>query len=86
MIDTVLSAGIKSGYSFTGAKTLQALPIPATFFFSANPITASGMTQTGSRRIGIATEGLLVMDTTPADLATAFTPATIATASPFSSN
>jgi type IV pilus assembly protein PilA len=84
LIDTVLASGIKSGYSFTGARTALALPIPATFFFSANPITPSGVTQTGSRRLGIATEGVLVIDTTPADLGTPFDPTSIAAASPFS--
>jgi len=83
MIDSVLAGGTKSGYNFVGGKTLRALPIPSTFFFSANPISPSGVAQTGSRRLGIATEGILVMDTDPANLATAFTPATIATATPF---
>jgi type IV pilus assembly protein PilA len=86
LIDTVLAAGTKSGYNFTGARTVLATPIPATFFFSANPITTSGVAQTGSRRLGIATEGVLVMDTTPANLATAFDPASIAAASPFAPN
>ncbi len=84
LIDAVLAGGIKSGYNFTGARTVLATPVPPTFFFSANPIAPSGVTQTGSRRLGIATEGVLVMDTTPANLGTAFDPTSIATASPVS--
>ena len=84
LIDSVLASGIKSGYNFSGARTLLATPVPGTFFFSANPITTSGVAQTGSRRLGIATEGILVMDTTPANLGTPFDPVTVAAASPFS--
>ncbi|MFL6373374.1 MAG: hypothetical protein ACJ73D_01785, partial [Pyrinomonadaceae bacterium] len=37
---------------------------PAQFMFSALPSTTTGVTATGSRRFGIATDGVLKADTT----------------------
>ena len=56
----------------------------ATFFFSANPAVTSGVTQTGARRFGIATEGVMKADATAASIGTAFTSATVTTATPLS--
>lgn len=82
LVDSVLATGTKSGYNFVGGRTAASATAPAEFFFSANPTTTSGVTQTGSRRFGIATNGVLVADPTAGNLATAFTQATVATATP----
>jgi type IV pilus assembly protein PilA len=83
LIDTTLADGTKGGYSFSGARTPLVSPTAPTFFFSANPIATSGVAQSGSRRFGIATEGVVVTDPTQANLGTPFDPAGIAAASPF---
>jgi prepilin-type N-terminal cleavage/methylation domain-containing protein len=62
LIDTVLGSGFKSGYAFVGARTAATTgtgALPATFFFSATPTSTLGPTQTGTRRFGIATEGVI---------------------------
>ena len=59
LVDAVLGSGTKSGYSFGGGKVDASGGTPATFFYYANPITASGVTQTGTRNFGIATPGVL---------------------------
>ena len=64
LVDSVLGAGTKSGYSFQGGQTASGTGTPATFWGSAIPVTASGVTQTGTRRFGISTEGVLRYDTT----------------------
>src|SRR2546421_5858591 len=56
LVDATLGSGTKGGYIFVGAKVDKTASAPATFFLSANPTTTSGVTQTGSRRFGIATE------------------------------
>ena len=64
LVDSVLGSGIKSGYNFGGGATASSAGTPATFYYSGWPVTASGVTQTGTRRFGIATEGVLRYDTT----------------------
>lgn len=56
MTDEVLSTGIKSGYSFTAD---IAAGEPLQFFATGFPVTSSGITQTGTRRFGIAEDGVL---------------------------
>ena len=72
LVDSVLGSGAKSGYTFTlGAGQLIAGP-PAQFWAYAVPATTSGIGQTGTRRFGIAEDGVLRGDTTlsaPADRA-----------------
>ena len=66
LIDSVLGSGTKSGYNFVGGKvdaTTGTSATPAQFWFSANPTVTSGVTQTGTRRFGIATEGVIKSDT-----------------------
>lgn len=60
MTDSVLSSGAKSGYSFA------ATPVgtPADQFWAyAFPASSSGIGQTGTRRFGIAEDGVLRGDT-----------------------
>jgi type IV pilus assembly protein PilA len=85
LVDQVMAAGTKSGYTFKGGKNDFTATQPATFIFSALPTTASGVTQTGSRRFAIATEGVLVADNTAANLATDWTFASILTGTPLAS-
>src|SRR5207249_8086064 len=84
LVDAVMATGTKSGYNFVGGRVAKSTVVPATFFFAANPTTTSGVTQTGSRRFGVATDGVIMADPTPGSLATAFTSATVATATPLS--
>lgn len=58
------SAATKSGYVFNGIRTAGTTAVPAQFGFSAVPTTTSGPTQTGTRRFGIATEGVIKADIT----------------------
>jgi prepilin-type N-terminal cleavage/methylation domain-containing protein len=64
LVDGVLATGTKSGYVFTGTRILGDSTVPAQFAFQALPTTTSGVTQTGSRRFAVATEGVLKADTT----------------------
>ncbi len=64
LVDGVLATGTKSGYNFVGGRIASSTTAPAQFCFSALPTTTSGITQTGSRRFGVATEGVLMADTT----------------------
>ena len=84
IIDNILGSGTKSGYTYVGGRTASSSATAATFFFSANPAATSGVTQTGTRRFGLATEGVMMADGAAANLATAFTSATVATATPLS--
>ena len=84
VVDQVLAAGSKSGYNFVGGRVAKTAVAPATFFFAANPSVATGVTQTGARRFGIATDGVIMADATAANLAVAFTAATEALATPLS--
>jgi prepilin-type N-terminal cleavage/methylation domain-containing protein len=82
LVDAVLTLGTKSGYNFTGDRTASSTTVPATFYFSANPTTTSGVTQTGSRRFGISTEGVIVADSTAANLGTPYDQASITAGTP----
>lgn len=62
LVDSVLASGSKSGYAFVGDRTAATTTVPATFYFSAIPTSGSGLTQTGTRRFGIATAGVIVAE------------------------
>lgn len=64
LIDSVLASGQKSGYEFQGMKVDRSSTSPAQFGFSVIPTTTSGVTQTGARRFGVQTDGVLKADTT----------------------
>ena len=61
LIDGQLALGTKSGFGFTGLNfdRVASPPSPATFAFIAKPQTATGITATGTRNFGIATDGVL---------------------------
>lgn len=82
LIDSTLATGTKSNYNFQGERgfgTTGAGGTPATFFFTSIPTSASGITQTGSRRFGIDTAGVIVTDATAATLGTYLSYANIQT-------
>lgn len=81
MIDAALASGTKSGYNFVGATTADSSLTPATFFFSANPVHASGSLQTGTRRYSITQQGVIGAD--PSSLGVAFDGTTAQNAPPF---
>lgn len=54
----------KSGYAFRGIRIVSSSTAPAQFGFSAIPTSTSGVTQTGTRRFGIASEGVIKFDRT----------------------
>ena len=60
LVDTVLGAGRKSGYNFTMSNVNSAAGTSAVFAASAEPVTGTGVTATGTRSFGIATPGVLV--------------------------
>ncbi|HEV7700522.1 MAG TPA: prepilin-type N-terminal cleavage/methylation domain-containing protein [Pyrinomonadaceae bacterium] len=64
LVDSVLGGGTKSGYVFQGLKIDSSSSAPAQFMWTTVPATTSGVTQTGSRRFGISTDGVLKADTT----------------------
>lgn len=66
LVDNVLGTGTKSGYNFVGGRVASTTSAPAQFFFSGIPTVDTGVTATGSRRFGVATEGVLMADTTTA--------------------
>src|SRR5690606_2441752 len=69
LIDTVLSSGAKSGYAFTYAQAPRGTtpPSPASFAAVAKPQVATGITATGTRNFGIATDGVISYETLPTD-------------------
>jgi prepilin-type N-terminal cleavage/methylation domain-containing protein len=75
LVDSVLGGAstTKSGYVFEGAMDVAGTGTPATFCFTANPVTASGVTATGTRRFAIQTEGVLRYDADATALTTEFT-------------
>ena len=82
LVDAVLATGTKSNYNFAGERGLGtpgAAGTPAVFFFSGVPTSISGLTQTGTRKFGVDTPGVIVVDATAASLGTAFDYTTIGT-------
>jgi type IV pilus assembly protein PilA len=83
LIDPVLATGTKSGYSFAvtpiAANPAATPPTLATFHATSIPVTTSGISQSGTRKFGIAEDGVLRYDV--AALGTAFTAANLSAAS-----
>jgi type IV pilus assembly protein PilA len=64
LIDATLSSGTKGGYDFAGDRAASGTGTPATFYFTAKPTATTGVTQTGTRRFAIATDGVIKSDST----------------------
>jgi type IV pilus assembly protein PilA len=80
LVDATLGSGFKSSYEFVGGKavgTTGAGAVPAEFFFSAKPGTPTGIARTGTRKFGVETAGVLVVDATEASLSTHYTGTTV---------
>ena len=58
VIDSLLAAGAKSGYLFSGAKVDATSANPAGFCVRAIPVAGSGTFATGPNNVAIATEGV----------------------------
>ena len=80
--EMVLGGGEKNGFSFVGDRTESSLTDPQTFYFATNPVTTSGILMTGTRRFGVATDGVLRVDASLASLDVVFDAVTLAAASP----
>jgi len=63
LVDSVLGSKTKSNYVFEGGRTAASATEPAQFYFSGLPTSTGGLTQTGTRRFGIATAGVIMADT-----------------------
>ena len=63
LIDPVLAQGTKSGYA-VNMINYNFVPgtNPASFALTAKPLQASGITKTGTRNFGIATDGVLYVE------------------------
>jgi type IV pilus assembly protein PilA len=68
LIDAVMATGTKSNYNYVGGITLNSTT-PATFFFSANPVSGTGAMKTGSRRFCITQQGVIGADSTNLEVA-----------------
>ncbi|HVF31279.1 MAG TPA: prepilin-type N-terminal cleavage/methylation domain-containing protein [Pyrinomonadaceae bacterium] len=65
LIDSVLGQGTKSGYDFTYESFPFSVGVnPASFSTVAEPQQVSGITMTGTRSFGIATDGVLYVSPT----------------------
>jgi prepilin-type N-terminal cleavage/methylation domain-containing protein len=62
LIDPVLGGGTKSGFRIVGAVTLAGGSTPATYFFSANPASTSGVTASGTRRFAVTQIGVIAAE------------------------
>jgi len=61
LTDQILGTGTKSGYNFEAVPTVGIQP--ALYYATATPIVTSGMGQTGTRRFGLAEDGVIRGDT-----------------------
>ena len=58
LTDMVLGSGSKSGYNFAATPTAPGVR-PSLFYATATPMVTAGVGQTGTRRFGIAEDGVL---------------------------
>ena len=86
LIDPVLQSGEKSGYSYIGDRALATATESETFYFAANPTTASGILMSGTKRFGISTDGVIRSDADPVNIGVPFDAATLAAATPIGNN
>jgi prepilin-type N-terminal cleavage/methylation domain-containing protein len=86
LIDATLASTTKSGYKFLATATPSNATALALFKATANPITTTGVSQTGTRKFGIAQDGVMHVDAVPANLATALTDAELTSTTNVSGN
>ena len=63
LTDQVLASGTKSGYTFAANPTNPGLR-PALYYATGIPLITSGVSQSGTRRFGVAEDGVMRGDTT----------------------
>ena len=61
LTDQILGSGTKSGYNFAAIPTVGIQP--ALYYATATPVVTTGVGQTGTRRFGIAEDGVIRGDT-----------------------
>ena len=87
LIDATLASGKKSGYDFAATETTaMAQGVLAQFSATANPMTTSGVSQSGTRRFGIIQDGVMHVDNTFAKLGTVMATADFTSTSNVSGN
>ena len=82
LIDSALAAGEKSGYLYVGNRLAATPTTLESFYFASNPATPSGVVMTGTKRFGVATEGVIRYDATAAQLGVPLDEVTIQAAAP----
>ena len=80
LIDSTLGFGEKSGFGFVGDWAEATATESATFYFAANPITSSGVLMSGTKRYGVATDGVIRFDGSLANIGVAFDAVALAAA------
>lgn len=68
LIDAQLATLTKSGYGFVITPVVSSSVAQAKFQATANPTSAAGVLQTGTRRFGITQDGVVYFDATAANL------------------
>lgn len=72
LIDSALATGTRAKYSIVGDRIEASGSTQAAFYFAANPVSPTGMTQSGARRFGVATDGVIKADPAAANLSVPF--------------
>lgn len=63
IIDSVLATGNKNGYNYQTSTTAKSSSVAATYCTRSAPLTWSGVTATGTRCFGVATDGVVMTNT-----------------------
>jgi type IV pilus assembly protein PilA len=63
LVDPVLASGTKSGYVYQTGTTARSSTTPATFCTRSVPAVWSGVTATGARCFGVASDGVIMTNT-----------------------
>ena len=77
LVDPALGHVSKSGFLFLGDRAPMTPTVPPTLYFTANPFSSTGITRTGSRRFGMAGDGVVKYDSTAQALGQPFDEATL---------
>jgi type IV pilus assembly protein PilA len=87
LIDATLGSGTKSGYKFVATAKPPVKDVSlAMFTATANPVTTSGVSQTGTRKFGIMEDGVMHVDADPQALGAAMTDAELTATNNVSGN
>lgn len=67
LVDSQISAGVKSNYNYVTNRALATATTPAIFAATANPASPTGITASGTRAFGVATDGVIGASWDPAN-------------------